>query len=281
MAKRSNKFLFIIAIAAIVVGIKTYTKMSDSSAKSTDNQSLQTTRIVANAKHYDGLDDVKIPNTLKSQIKEYEGFKLSFNSDNHTPNYVVWELLASETTGIATRQKKFFNDADVAGCPYESDYKKSGYDKGHICPAADQKWSETAMSDCFYLTNICPQDNSLNTGAWQSLEKKERQWAERDSAIIIVSGPIYTESDTKRIGKTGVRVPSAFFKVIIAPYLDTPRGIGFIYPNMTSPGNMQNYSMTIDEVEKITGFDFFYNLPDEIESAVESKASFKEWNTSK
>jgi endonuclease G len=96
-----------------------------------------------------------------------------------------------------------------------------------------------------------------------------------------VSGPIYTESDTKRIGKTGVRVPSAFFKVIIAPYLDTPRGIGFIYPNMTSPGNMQNYSMTIDEVEKITGFDFFYNLPDEIESAVESKASFKEWNTSK
>lgn len=134
------------------------------------------------------------------------------------------------------------------------------------------------MEDCFVLANICPQDHALNAGAWKTLEEKERQWARRDSLIVIVAGPIYEKSDTQRIGEAGVRVPSAFFKVLLAPALDKPRAIGFVYPNMTAPGNMQNYSMTVDEVEQITGYDFFYNLPDDIENEVESKASFKEWN---
>lgn len=134
------------------------------------------------------------------------------------------------------------------------------------------------MIDCFSLANMVPQDHALNAGAWQTLEKKERSWAKRDSAIVIIAGPIYQESDTKRIGQNGVRVPGAFFKVFIAPYVEQPRGIGFIYPNMSSPGNMANYSTTIDEVERITGFDFFYNLPDELEERIESTASFKEWD---
>ncbi len=73
-------------------------------------------------------------------------------------------------------------------------------------------------------------------------------------------------------------VPSAFFKVILAPYVDKPRAIGFVYPNMSAPGNMQNYVMTVDDVEALTGYDFFSALPDEIEKEVESKASFREWN---
>jgi endonuclease G len=125
---------------------------------------------------------------------------------------------------------------------------------------------------------MCPQIHELNDGAWKTLEQKERIWAQRDSCLIIVSGPIYAKSDKEYIGNIGVRVPSSFFKVIIAPYLDKPRGIGFVYPNMRAPGNMQNYSMTIDEVEKITGYDFFYALPDELENEIESKTSFKEWN---
>ena len=134
------------------------------------------------------------------------------------------------------------------------------------------------MHDCFVMTNMAPQDPSLNSGAWRTLETKERLWAKRDSAIVIVAGPIYTDSDRKRIGDSGVRVPSAFFKVLLAPYTEYPRAIGFVYPNMHSPGNMADYSMSVDEVEKITGLDFFYNLPDDIEEKVERSASFKEWN---
>lgn len=134
------------------------------------------------------------------------------------------------------------------------------------------------MNDCFVMSNMCPQAHALNAGAWSTLESKERQWAQRDSAIIIVAGPIYETTDRKTIGAARVRVPSAFFKVILAPYLDKPRAIGFVYPNMSAPGNMQNYAMSVDEVEKLTGFDFFAALPDDIEQTVESRASFNEWN---
>lgn len=228
--------------------------------------------------HYDDLDRAEIPASLPSFPKSYTGFRLSFNPDNHTPNWVGWELLGSEADGPVSRSNQFWQDESVSGCPTTDDYRRSGYDRGHICPAADQKWSQQAMSDCFVLANICPQDGALNRGAWQTLEKKERLWAKRDSAIVIVAGPIYETSDTKRIGATGVRVPSAFFKAICAPYLDKPRAIAFVYPNMTAPGNMQNYAMSIDDLEKLTGFDFFSTLPDDIEDMIEASASFKEWN---
>lgn len=226
----------------------------------------------------EGLDMAKVPSDMKEQIVEYEGFRVSFNEDNKTPNWVAWELLGSETNGDEKRYDKFWQDINVKGCPTTRDYSNSGYDRGHLCPAADQKWSAKAMTDCFSLANIAPQNHSLNSGAWATLEKKERVWAMRDSAIVIIAGPIYEAGDTQRIGEAGVRVPSAFYKVIIAPYLDEPRGIGFIYPNMSSPGNMKDYSMPIDEVERITGIDFFYNLPDEIENKIEAVASFKEWD---
>ena len=210
--------------------------------------------------------------------KDYEGFTVSFNPQNGTADWVGWELLKEETDGSVKRSDNFWADADVKGSPTPDDYRNSGYDKGHLCPAADQKWSVKAMNDCFVMTNMTPQLHALNGGAWSTLESKERLWAKRDSALVIVAGPIYTESDTTRIGKTGVRVPSAFFKVLLAPYVDDPRAIGFVYPNMSSPGNMQQYSMSVDEVEALTGLDFFANLPDELENRIERSASFTEWN---
>lgn len=229
--------------------------------------------------HYDGLENVTIPKGLTSQIKEYTGFTLSFNKDNRTPNYVAWELLGSEVSTEWPRKDNFWQDKDLDGCPLKTEYyySTSGYERGHMCPAADQRWSEQAMNDCFVMANMCPQLHDLNAGAWETLESKERMWAKRDSAILIIAGPIHTEDDTY-IEKSKVRVPSAFFKVLLAPYLDEPRGIAFVYPHMKCSGNMQDYATTIDEVEKMTGFDFFAALPDDIEKKVESSFSFTDWN---
>lgn len=225
------------------------------------------------------LLDVRIPDSIAGERKDYTGFTLSFNKENRTPNWVAWELLGSEATGEVGRYNKFWQDTDLEGCPTTRDYSNSGYDRGHMCPAADQKWSQEAMVGCFSLANIVPQANALNTGAWKTLENKERQWAQRDSAIIIIAGPIYEKSDTQRIGAAGVRVPGAFFKVLAAPYLSEPRGIAFVYPNMTSPGNMENYVVTIRDVEKLTGYDFFHCLPDDVENALETVSSFRDWNS--
>ena len=232
-------------------------------------------------KFYPGLETVFLPEGQAAQMKEYTGFTVSFNKDNHTPNYVAWELLGSEVASDVKRSNKFWQDQDIEECPVTSDYTHSGFDRGHMCPAADQKWSEQAMDDCFVMANICPQDHSLNAGAWNTLENKERLWAQRDSAIMIIAGPIYTDNDNQRIGDIGVRVPGAFFKALLAPYVENPRAIAFVYPNMTSPGNMQNYAMSIDDLEQLTGYDFFPALPDDIENKVESEFSFTEWNRMK
>lgn len=226
---------------------------------------------------YDLLD-VKTPRSLPSQIKHYTGFTLSFNAQSHTPNWVAWSLDTEKIDGPFSRSDKFWQDDDIDGCPSYNDYKRSGFDRGHMCPAADNKLSQAMMDDSFVMANMCPQAHALNSGAWKTLESKEREWVRRDKKLYIVAGPIYTPSDSHYIGSSQIKVPSAFFKVIIAPEIDSPRGIGFIYPNMTAPGNMQNYSMTIDQVEEITGLDFFHNLPDELENTIESQTSFREWN---
>lgn len=226
----------------------------------------------------ENIEKVSIPNDIPSVFKEYEGFIAYFNPERHTPNCISWILHRDETQGSSDRSNKFWTDKEVEGCPDTRDYTKSGYDRGHMCPAGEQKWSAEAMHDSFVMTNICPQKHELNSGAWKTLEEKERLWANRDSILVIAAGPIYNSPDPERIGQTGVAVPDAFFKVLLAPYASPIRAIGFVYPNMKSPGNMENYATTVDEVEKITGYDFFASLPDDSEYQVESVASFKEWN---
>lgn len=225
------------------------------------------------------IEDVVMPEGTQSEVKEYEGFRVDFNSKRHTPNAVSWTLMGHETEGGSARSNKFWTDTELKGCADTRDYSRSGYDRGHMCPAGEQKWSERAMHHSFVMANICPQDHDLNTGAWKTLEDKERVWARRDSMIVIVAGPIYNSKRPKTIGRIKVAVPDAFFKVLLAPYAEPMRAIAFVYPNTKSPGNMEQYATTVDEVELLTGMDFFASLPDDIEEKVESASSFIEWNS--
>lgn len=228
----------------------------------------------------DKLQYVGVPKGTASQIVDYPGFRLSFNADYHVPNWVAWELTGEESVAsVANRnQATFLPDNSVTGCSQLADYKGSGYDRGHMCPAGDMKWSLDAMNACFLLTNICPQASQLNGGAWNSLENKCREWAVRDSAIVVVCGPVLSDEITTYIGESKVAVPERYFKVILAPYSNPPRGIGFVMNNGYVQGGMQQCAMSIDQVEQITGFDFFADLPDDIEIEVESQNNFPQWS---
>lgn len=219
--------------------------------------------------------------TLRQQIVDYPGMTISFNEQMHLPNWVAWELTGEETEGSISRSNKFYNDPDVAGCPETYDYSYSGYDRGHMAPAGDMKWSRESMQASFSLANICPQVKSLNTGAWKRLEEKCRKWAKADSAIVIVCGPVLNDPIREYIGDTRIAVPKRFFKVILAPYAKPVRGIGFIMPNDKVPGGMQKCAVSIDEVERITGHDFFSALPDDIETEVEQQCDFHYWSNVK
>lgn len=211
--------------------------------------------------------------------KKYKGMDISFNPKFHIPNWVSWELTADETTGEVTRSNKFNNDESVVGCADSWDYNYSGYDRGHMAPAGDMKWDKGAMEETFFMTNICPQVKSLNTGSWKRLEEKCRYWAQVKGCLYVVCGPIIDGEPIEYIGDSKVYVPKKFFKVILAPYSEPAVGIGFIMPNGKVEGGMQECAVPIDSVESVTGHDFFASLPDEIENDVESQCNFHYWST--
>lgn len=218
---------------------------------------------------------------LDEQLIGYTGMTVSFNPTLHIPNWVAYELTVDETDGDTPRARNFATDYDVEGCALPSDYTNSGYDRGHMAPAADMKWSEKAMNESFLMTNIVPQVQSLNRGSWGNLEDKCRNRAQRDSAVIIVCGPVLTDPVIDYIGDSRVAVPKRFFKVILSPYADPPVAIGFIMPNGTVAGGMQACAVSVDSVEAVTGHDFFSALPDDIEEQLESTVNFHKWSRMK
>jgi len=227
------------------------------------------------------LEKVVLPDDINEILIEYTGFNVSFNPAHHVPNYVAWELTGEETKGDSPRKSKFRVDKDVFGCATLDDYRRSGYDRGHMAPAGDMKWSEQAMDDSHYLTNIVPQDHSINGGIWSSLEKLCRQWAVRDSALIIICGPVLTDIKQNIIGESGVSVPDRLFKVVLSPYTKPPRAIGFIFPNSPTDDGLEAISTSVDNIEAITGFDFFDCLPDDVENEIESSTNYRVWTRQK
>lgn len=219
---------------------------------------------------------VEVPDGLKNEVVTYTGYISGFNSERHIPNYVSYELTGDETLGDEPRSDKFLCDEKVAGCPTTTDYTGSGYDRGHMAPAGDMKWDKQAMTESFYMTNICPQNHALNSGGWKRLEEKVRVWAQRDSAIIVISGPIVGGNPSKL--ESGVVVPDGFFKVLLAPYSTPRRAIGFIYKNQGGQKKVELQAVSVDDVEAATGYDFFSTLPDDEEASLEKDFNYQEWN---
>ena len=207
-------------------------------------------------------DDIRLKRTA---------FTVSYNNFYKTPNWVAWELTKAETTGDEKRKNKFQPDPELPEPRVEhADYTNSGYDRGHMAPAADMKWDSQAMEESFYMSNICPQNRKLNRDDWADLEEQCRDWANVYGKIYIACGPIYDTRAPKRIGEHGVAVPDRFFKVVLIYDDGNPMAMGFLFENKAHHQNLKNYMVTVDRVEEETGLDFFPRLPDSIENRIES-----------
>lgn len=216
----------------------------------------------------------------KEQIVEHEGYVLSFNSTYKVANWAAYELTGKEVqTQKSNRFNKFLLDPAIkGGTALNEDYIHSGYDRGHLVPAGDMKWSAKAMRESFYLSNIIPQKPKLNQGIWKKLEEQIREWAIEDSALLITAGPVL-RNNLRRLGKSRVAIPDTMYKVIVSPYGKEPKGIAFLFANKGyGKTPLQSLAIPIDSVEKITGIDFFPGLPDEMENKVESRIDIKKWN---
>ena len=218
------------------------------------------------------------PKGTPEQILKRTGYVASYNKTTLLPNWVAWHLTAERTEGSAKRSGvDFAEDTEVPELrATDWDYYNSGYDRGHMCPAADNKWSKKAMEESFLFTNMCPQNGNLNRGDWNEMEMACRKWAKKYGDLYIVCGPILYKGKHKTIGKNKVFVPEAFFKVVLRTG-DDPQAIGFIYKNTSGNRPKDSYVNTVDEVERITGIDFFPSLPDDVEKKVEAECDLGLW----
>ncbi len=218
------------------------------------------------------------PKGTPEQILKRTGYVASYNKATLLPNWVAWHLTAERTEGSAKRSGVDFAEDTEVPEPRATDwdYYNSGYDRGHMCPAADNKWSKKAMEESFLFTNMCPQNGNLNRGDWNEMEMACRKWAKKYGDLYIVCGPILYKGKHKTIGKNKVVVPEAFFKVVLRTG-DDPQAIGFIYKNTSGNRPKDSYVNTVDEVERITGIDFFPSLPDNVEKKVEAECDLGLW----
>lgn len=216
--------------------------------------------------------------SVKSQVIEHVGYTVSYNEQRRNPNWVAYELTAEEVAGTVKRGDDFVRDPQVIGRQADdSDYRKSGWDRGHIAPAADMKWSSQAMDESFYMSNISPQNNNLNRGVWKSIEETVRDIAVKYGSILVVSGPVFTtKNGLGHIGKNRVMVPNAFYKVLLVDN-GGYETIGFYCENVAGRKSLSSYAMSVDQIEEIAGIDFFPALPDEVEEVVESRYNLPVW----
>ena len=210
-----------------------------------------------------------------------EGYVLSHDNSKKVPLWVSYHLTTQHLQGVQERVNKFKADPElpVGGRAELSDYKKSGYDRGHMAPAGDMKRSYKVMIESFYLSNMCPQAPSLNRGLWKTLEEKIRDFARTKGEVWIICGPVFKDLDgdgegdyLERIGTNHVWFPTHFYKIIVFHDVNKAiNAVAFIMPNEALYKNLISYVTTIDSIELLTALDFLCELPDDIEEKIESR----------
>ena len=212
-----------------------------------------------------------------SQQIAHKAYTVDYNEEWRLANWVAYSLTSDQTKGPVERYNKFDPDPQVKGVTAQWwDYKNTTYDRGHLVPAGDMKWDATAMRECFYLSNICPQNHTFNEGDWNYLENRVRGWANFYGKVYVVCGPIVSEHP-ETIGENCIAVPDSFYKVVLCDMRGDWKAVGFVCANEPTHHNLNYYCRTVDYVEKLTGIDFFPLLPDDVENKIESEIDWEAW----
>ena len=268
--KKKKKLPYWLYILIIIVAILGSDELKSFIGLKTDQEKIERPFVNTDMGQ---LEIPSMPKGKQGQVIQRTGYTLAYDKKTKTPQWVAWELTKEETKGNHERTDKFLPDPNVEGAKVvTTDYTGSGYDRGHMAPAGDMKWSKKAMEESFYMSNICPQIHHLNTGDWNELEANTRKWARRYGSVYVTCGPIYNgRRRTQYIGKNRVKVPDAFFKVILIQSPKKTCALGFFFENEAGQRPLNEYLVSVNYLEQTTGIDFFPALPDELENLLEAE----------
>lgn len=274
---KSSKSQTLILIAVLILGLVfSFDQFSNTQA----SNSKKTPAVKC-----EKIEGIEIPEKIANRNEifiTHSGFSVSYNSDWKIPNWVAYELTDEEVAGEEPRNNRFEADPNLKSkqSATDYDYRNSGFDPGHMAPAADMKWSKQAMKESFYFSNICPQNHNLNAGVWKSLEEQVRDIAAEKGSLYVVCGPIVAPN-YQTIGDNKVVVPQQFFKALLQNYNNEWHAIAFVFDNKSGKRPLSTYALSIKELEEITGITFFPSLNKKIAKNVKSQVDFAQWTVSR
>lgn len=268
--KFSKAILFCLMFSTIIISCR---KVDSEFAPISNEEQSNSFEGKTKGKHFDFL-----PSSTSNQIITHTNYSLSYVEKYEQAEWVAYKLNKNESGYHDYKRPFFIEDSKVkTGSADWRNYKSSGYDKGHLCPAGDMKFSKEAYDETFLTSNISPQKHNFNDGIWNTLEGKVRYWATKYDGLYVVTGGVLRDG-LKTIGSEHVAVPEYFYKVL----LDDSRGqykmIGFLVPAVLSNKPLYEYVVPVDQIEKMTGIDFFPKLDDSIENKLESRSDYKSWS---
>ncbi|MFD2915990.1 DNA/RNA non-specific endonuclease [Psychroserpens luteus] len=267
MTKKTIYSLIAILIIFGVYGYEHFLKSEETNEIIQEGESVKT-----------DTNEYFLPTSTTGQIVHHEGYSLSYSEPHEQAEWVAYELKKSHLSNSNFKRPYFEIDKAVkSGAAHWKNYKKSGYDRGHLCPAGDRKYSQFAHDETFLTSNISPQEHNFNAGVWNTLEQKVRYWASKYDGVFVVTGGVL-QGDMKTIGDEKVSVPNQFYKVLIDNNTGKTKMIAFLMPHKNSNQPLYKFVVSVDAIEELTGIDFFAELEDSIENKLEASSSYKDWS---
>ncbi len=226
----------------------------------------------------EATNDFFLPASTTNQVVHHENYSLSYNEAHEQAEWVAYELKASHLSA-SNRKRPYFeiDNAVKTGAAHWRNYKNSGYDRGHLCPAGDRRFTKAAYDETFLTSNISPQDHEFNAGVWNRLEKKVRYWAKKHDGIFVVTGGVLNDN-LNSIGDEQVSVPNQFYKVILDNTNGKIKLLAFLMDHQNSDLPLYKFVVSVDSLEALTGIDFFPKLEDSIENKLEASSNYKSWS---
>jgi endonuclease G, mitochondrial len=288
MARKSSSdsggFLFKTGIFAVLAGVA-FWLFNQFSGKKTDEASEASTPTEMPARPNSSpekpmqsqVSESILPVSTTGEVVRHTWFVLSYDEDHEQAEWVAYELTRERLNkNWSERPNSFRPDPEVrTESATPRDYSGSGYDKGHLCPAADMAFDDAAIDETFMMSNMSPQVPAFNGGVWRELEELTRDWARKFNQLYVVTGPVLTQQQLGQIGFSKISVPAAYYKVLLAP--DQHKAIAFVLPNAVSTKPVLEYAYTIDQVEKLTGLDFFPNVLKGLDEELEGSLDLDAW----
>lgn len=269
-----KKTLAVFSFSLLLAGCNSNEKKGESTGNA-----LESEKVSENAVEQEGALGTEfdfLPKSTTGVVVKRDAFTFSYNEEYEQSEWVAYELEPEDFSNRDFQRPLFIEDPKV---PTHSadwrNYKNSGYDKGHLCPAGDRKSSFNIYSETFFTSNVSPQLHDFNDGVWNRLEQKVRYWARKYNGVYVVTGGVLNEN-LKTIGKEHVAVPNYFYKVLLTK--DRKRMLGFLVPHQDSNKALYEFATSVDAIEQMTGIDFYPELPDSLENQLEKNDDYKAWS---